>query len=177
MWNHRAAPGTEARGLALAQCCVKGFTLSRGPARALNSWLHYRGTGPPAPTLAPMSNLILETRKLTKEFKGFTAVDSVDLQVQGGLIHALFGPNGAGKTTCFNLLTKFLIPTRGQILFNGHDITGEKPHIMKATMEISDRKWNQYLRVRFQTVSTRSKATSPMPYLRASISTMMNSVR
>ena len=74
-----------------------------------------------------MSNLILETRKLTKEFKGFTAVDSVDLQVQRGHIHALIGPNGAGKTTCFNLLTKFLTPTRGQILFNGHDITGEKP--------------------------------------------------
>jgi branched-chain amino acid transport system ATP-binding protein len=74
-----------------------------------------------------MSNLILETRKLTKEFKGFTAVDSVDLQVQRGHIHALIGPNGAGKTTCFNLLTKFLTPTRGQILFNDIDITGEKP--------------------------------------------------
>ena len=74
-----------------------------------------------------MSTLILETRKLTKEFKGFTAVDSVDLQVQRGHIHALIGPNGAGKTTCFNLLTKFLTPTRGQILFNGTDITGEKP--------------------------------------------------
>ena len=74
-----------------------------------------------------MSNLILETRKLTKEFKGFTAVDSVDLQVQRGHIHALIGPNGAGKTTCFNLLTKFLEPTKGTILFNGIDITREKP--------------------------------------------------
>ena len=74
-----------------------------------------------------MSELILETRKLTKEFKGFTAVDAVDLRVRRGHIHALIGPNGAGKTTCFNLLTKFLTPTRGQILFNGIDITGEKP--------------------------------------------------
>ncbi|WP_295640648.1 ABC transporter ATP-binding protein [uncultured Methylibium sp.] len=72
-----------------------------------------------------MSDFILETRDLTKEFKGFTAVDRVNLQVQRGHIHALIGPNGAGKTTCFNLLTKFLSPTRGSIHFNGHDITGE----------------------------------------------------
>lgn len=70
---------------------------------------------------------ILETRNLTKEFKGFTAVNDVNLQVRRGSIHALIGPNGAGKTTCFNLLTKFLVPTTGSILFNGIDITGEKP--------------------------------------------------
>ena len=70
---------------------------------------------------------ILETRGLVKEFKGFVAVDGVDLKVRRGEIHALIGPNGAGKTTCFNLLTKFLIPTRGQILFDGQDITREKP--------------------------------------------------
>ncbi len=70
---------------------------------------------------------ILETRDLTKEFKGFTAVNSVDLKVRRGTIHALIGPNGAGKTTCFNLITKFLPPTRGKILFNGADITGAKP--------------------------------------------------
>ena len=70
---------------------------------------------------------ILETQGLTKEFKGFVAVNGVDLKVRRGQIHALIGPNGAGKTTVFNLLTKFLIPTRGHILFNGHDITAEKP--------------------------------------------------
>ncbi|RCX07282.1 ABC transporter ATP-binding protein [Extensimonas vulgaris] len=74
-----------------------------------------------------MSDVILETRKLTKEFKGFTAVNQVDLAVRRGSIHALIGPNGAGKTTCFNLLTKFLEPTSGTIFFNGHDITAEKP--------------------------------------------------
>lgn len=74
-----------------------------------------------------MDDAILETRHLTKEFKGFTAVDNVNLQVQRGHIHALIGPNGAGKTTCFNLLTKFLIPTAGHILFNGRDITAAKP--------------------------------------------------
>jgi branched-chain amino acid transport system ATP-binding protein len=74
-----------------------------------------------------VSELILETRGLSKDFKGFTAVDSVNLQVQRGAIHALLGPNGAGKTTCFNLLTKFLEPTRGSIHLNGVDITAEKP--------------------------------------------------
>jgi branched-chain amino acid transport system ATP-binding protein len=70
---------------------------------------------------------ILETRKLTKEFKGFVAVDNVNLAVRRGSIHALIGPNGAGKTTCFNLLTKFHSPTSGTILFNGKDITREAP--------------------------------------------------
>jgi branched-chain amino acid transport system ATP-binding protein len=74
-----------------------------------------------------MTNVILETRNLTKEFKGFTAVSDVNLQVQRGHIHALIGPNGAGKTTCFNLLTKFLVPTSGRIIFNGRDITAAKP--------------------------------------------------
>ena len=70
---------------------------------------------------------ILETTDLVKEFKGFAAVSDVNLRVKRGHIHALIGPNGAGKTTVFNLLTKFLIPTRGKILYNGQDITLEKP--------------------------------------------------
>jgi branched-chain amino acid transport system ATP-binding protein len=74
-----------------------------------------------------MSDVILETRQLTKAFKGFTAVSQVNLSVARGSIHALIGPNGAGKTTCFNLLTKFLEPTSGTILFNGLDITHERP--------------------------------------------------
>jgi branched-chain amino acid transport system ATP-binding protein len=72
-------------------------------------------------------DIILETRGLIKEFKGFVAVNGVDLKVRRGTIHALIGPNGAGKTTCFNLLTHFLIPTRGQIFYNGRDITGSRP--------------------------------------------------
>ncbi|QTP56556.1 ABC transporter ATP-binding protein [Billgrantia sulfidoxydans] len=73
-----------------------------------------------------MSSAILEARNLTKQFRGFTAVDDVNLQVQEGHIHALIGPNGAGKTTVFNLLTKFLPPTRGEILYRGKPITGMK---------------------------------------------------
>jgi branched-chain amino acid transport system ATP-binding protein len=70
---------------------------------------------------------ILETQGLTKEFKGFVAVNNVDLKVRRGDIHALIGPNGAGKTTFFNLLTKFLPPTRGTITYLGTDITHERP--------------------------------------------------
>ena len=72
-------------------------------------------------------DLILATEGLKKEFRGFVAVNGVDLRVRRGAIHALIGPNGAGKTTVFNLLTKFLEPTAGRIVFNGHDITGERP--------------------------------------------------
>src|SRR5712671_6814021 len=72
-------------------------------------------------------DIILETRGLRKEFKGFVAVSGVDLKVRRGRIHALIGPNGAGKTTCFNLLTHFLSPTRGQIFYKGRDITGASP--------------------------------------------------
>ena len=70
-------------------------------------------------------DFILQTQGLTKEFKGFVAVNQVDLKVRRGSIHALIGPNGAGKTTCFNLLTKFLTPTAGRIVYDGVDITGE----------------------------------------------------
>ena len=72
-------------------------------------------------------DIILETRGLTKEFRGFVAVRNVNLRVRRGTIHALIGPNGAGKTTVFNLLTKFHIPNAGHILFNGTNITQEKP--------------------------------------------------
>ena len=74
-----------------------------------------------------MSDTILEAQGLTKEFRGFVAVKDVNLKIRRGSIHGLIGPNGAGKTTCFNLLTKFLIPTRGQITYDGRDITSMKP--------------------------------------------------
>jgi branched-chain amino acid transport system ATP-binding protein len=73
------------------------------------------------------ADIILKTQGLTKEFKGFAAVQDVDLNVRRGSIHALIGPNGAGKTTVFNLLTKFLQPTKGSIHFNGIDISKDEP--------------------------------------------------
>src|SRR5262249_49846247 len=69
------------------------------------------------------NDTVLETQDLSKDFAGFVAVRSVNLRVARGSIHAMIGPNGAGKTTCFNLLTKFLTPSRGRILFDGSDIT------------------------------------------------------
>ena len=89
------------------------------------------GTGHHHPTTSRRDktfvDCILETKQLTKEFKGFVAVDKVDLRIKRGTIHALIGPNGAGKTTCFNLLTKFIAPTSGQILLDGQDITSLAP--------------------------------------------------
>lgn len=70
---------------------------------------------------------VIETRDMSKSFRGFMAVTGVNLRVRRNTIHALIGPNGAGKTTCFNLITKFLQPTSGQILLNGHDVTRLKP--------------------------------------------------
>jgi branched-chain amino acid transport system ATP-binding protein len=85
-----------------------------------------------APTTEPTDpanvDPILETRGLGRDFRGFTAVQEVDLRVARGSIHALIGPNGAGKTTCFNLLTRFLEPSRGQIVYRGEDISRLRPH-------------------------------------------------
>ena len=74
-----------------------------------------------------MSAFILETEGLVREFSGFVAVDNVNLRIREGAICAIIGPNGAGKTTCFNLLTKFLQPTRGRIRYRGNDITDLEP--------------------------------------------------
>jgi branched-chain amino acid transport system ATP-binding protein len=70
---------------------------------------------------------VLVTEGLSKSFGDFRAVSDVSLRVQRGTIHALIGPNGAGKTTCFNLLTKFMSPTRGRIVYKGRDITPLPP--------------------------------------------------
>ena len=84
------------------------------------------GPSPAARGFTMSQEFVLETRGLTKEFRGFTAVDSVNLQVKEGNIHALIGPNGAGKTTLFNLLTKYLPITRGDILYRGKTIAKMK---------------------------------------------------
>ncbi len=78
-------------------------------------------------TAAVAQDYILVTEGLTKAFGGFSAVTDVNLKVRRGSIHALIGPNGAGKTTCFNMLTKFLNPSRGRIVYDGRDITATKP--------------------------------------------------
>lgn len=79
------------------------------------------------PNPASADRLALQTRGLCKDFRGFRAVSSVDLDVHDGSIHALVGPNGAGKTTLFNLLTGFLSVSEGSIRLFGKDITGLQP--------------------------------------------------
>lgn len=74
--------------------------------------------------------MLLKTTGLTKYFGGLTAVSNVDLSVEEGQIIGLIGPNGAGKTTILNLLSGFLRPTSGNIIFNGKNITGKKPHLL-----------------------------------------------
>ncbi len=75
----------------------------------------------------PETTPIIEARDLTRAFGGFVAVKNVNLKIRPGTIHALIGPNGAGKSTLFNLLTKFLSPSSGRILFKDRDITRMAP--------------------------------------------------
>src|SRR5205814_3993487 len=93
----------------------------------LDTCVYMRNMPVPGECCVMSAESILETEDLTKEFAGFVAVNGVNLRVARGTIHALIGPNGAGKTTCFNLLTKFLNPTRGRISFKGKDITALQP--------------------------------------------------
>lgn len=79
------------------------------------------------PVNAPAADIILVAEGLSRHFGGFVAVDGVDLSIVRHTIHALIGPNGAGKTTCFNLLTKFIQPSAGRIVFDGRDITRLPP--------------------------------------------------
>ena len=71
---------------------------------------------------------MLEIRGLTKYFGGLSAVNNLDITVNQGEIVGLIGPNGAGKTTVFNLITGFIRPTKGQIIFEQSDITGQPTH-------------------------------------------------
>jgi branched-chain amino acid transport system ATP-binding protein len=72
----------------------------------------------------------LETKQITKDFGGLTAVDNVDFQVEEGELRAVIGPNGAGKTTFFNLIAGRLPPTRGEVWFKGKNITHLPPHMI-----------------------------------------------
>jgi branched-chain amino acid transport system ATP-binding protein len=76
----------------------------------------------------PGAGDVLETKGLTMDFRGFRALDRVDLRIAEGTIHAIIGPNGAGKTTLFNLLSGLLSPTWGRIVFGGREIAGHPPH-------------------------------------------------
>ena len=71
---------------------------------------------------------LLETREILMQFGGITAVDGASLSVEAGRVHGLIGPNGAGKTTTFNIISGLQEPTRGVVVFDGHDVTDESVH-------------------------------------------------
>jgi branched-chain amino acid transport system ATP-binding protein len=71
---------------------------------------------------------MIEVRDLHMHFGGFRAVDGASVTIEQGSITGLIGPNGAGKTSFFNCIAGVLTPTSGQILFDGEDVTGLKPH-------------------------------------------------
>lgn len=75
-----------------------------------------------------MSANLLEARKISIQFGGLKAVDSLDFQIRKGELMGLIGPNGAGKTTCFNMLTGVYQPTSGEVFFDGQSIRGLKPY-------------------------------------------------
>ncbi len=83
-----------------------------------------------------MSDIILHIKNLTKSFGGLKAVDDVSFEVKKGELFSIIGPNGAGKSTLFNCINGLYKPTSGNVLLNGEDITGLKPHII-ARMGLS----------------------------------------
>jgi branched-chain amino acid transport system ATP-binding protein len=80
---------------------------------------------------------ILEVSNVTKQFSGLTALNDVSISVEEGEIRGLIGPNGAGKSTLFKNISGFQDPTRGQIIFDGQDITGKKPHDIASLGAVS----------------------------------------
>jgi ABC-type branched-subunit amino acid transport system ATPase component/ABC-type branched-subunit amino acid transport system permease subunit len=100
------------------------------PVPAALTHLPLKPAAPLAHAEAP--SVILEVRNLSKSFGGLKAVQDVCFQVREGMILGIIGPNGAGKTTLFNLLNGFLRPDGGQVLLDGEDRVGQKPHRLCA---------------------------------------------
>ena len=78
----------------------------------------------PEPRLPPPGQVLLEATDATRRFGGLVAVNSVNLDVKAGEVHALIGPNGAGKTTFFNMISGVIDPSAGKVTLQGHDMTG-----------------------------------------------------
>ena len=80
---------------------------------------------------------MIETRDLTKTFDNFTAVDSLNLKIEKGEFFGLLGPNGAGKTTTISLLSTLLLPTKGEILIDGQQLTRQRPDLKRKISVIT----------------------------------------
>jgi branched-chain amino acid transport system ATP-binding protein len=75
-----------------------------------------------------MTEPLLRVEQISKRFGGLLAVDQASFAAETGRITALIGPNGAGKTTLFSIITGFLAPSEGRVVYDGADIVGEPPH-------------------------------------------------
>src|SRR5262249_1277334 len=131
----RSAEARTRRSSSRSRCCSRSSSCPAGSSPCPASSPGFEGGAPPRrprPVRRPDFVALLETRELTRLFGGLAPVNRADLTVDKGEIVGLIGPNGAGKTTCFNLLTGFLRPTRGSIVFDGADITGLRPHQIAA---------------------------------------------
>jgi len=82
--------------------------------------------------MATLGSALFEARNLTMKFGGLVAVNNFSLRLEGGELMGLIGPNGAGKTTVFNMITGNLVPTSGNVIWQGEDITGLPPHKITA---------------------------------------------
>lgn len=80
---------------------------------------------------------MIETKDLTKTFDNFTAVDSLNLKIEKGEFFGLLGPNGAGKTTTISLLSTLLLPTKGEILIDGQQLTRQRPDLKRKISVIT----------------------------------------
>jgi branched-chain amino acid transport system permease protein len=89
---------------------------------------------PPAPVTGGSSTdgTLLSINGLAKHFGGLKAVDGVDMAIGRGEIHALIGPNGSGKTTILNMISGLYVPTMGDVIFDGVNTTGKRPHSITA---------------------------------------------
>jgi len=74
------------------------------------------------------SDLVIDVRNVSKHFGGLTAVNNCSLSVRRGSVTGLIGPNGAGKSTLFNIVAGNIVPDSGQVIFDGRDVTGWRPH-------------------------------------------------
>jgi ABC-2 type transport system ATP-binding protein len=79
-----------------------------------------------------MANLMIKVENLTKKFNGFTAVDSINFEVDEGCVFGLLGPNGAGKTTTISMLSTLLSPTSGTAQINGHDVRKDPAAVRRS---------------------------------------------
>jgi branched-chain amino acid transport system permease protein len=122
------------KGLAVTQRLKVWWHSDSEAARQVEIASVHAQQAKPQPASAPAApsgnGTLLGVKGLAKHFGGLKAVDGVDMEVRRGEIQALIGPNGSGKTTILNMLSGLYVPTAGEILLAGENITGKRPHLI-----------------------------------------------